>query len=195
MQWPTINGEKFNTLPFGPTHWCHPIVTMHHMNSEEISLFYEWEAMRYSTPSSQPLLMKEIYHHFVEEKILAEAKRDDWDNLADDWFYLNHTDPGHEKWALEKAKKDDDYHWDSETTAWVDYDHCKQACSDHVDCFSFRFHDARCGMSRAWKLGKPLKKADKERHRSYAGWDHEKIRNWVREQGDCKKPIWPTIKP
>jgi hypothetical protein len=44
--WPMINGEKPKTLPFGPSHWCHPVVTMHHMGPEEIADTWNFELER-----------------------------------------------------------------------------------------------------------------------------------------------------
>lgn len=44
--WPMINGEKPSTLPYGPGHWCEPILTMHHMNAEEISSVWQFEQTR-----------------------------------------------------------------------------------------------------------------------------------------------------
>jgi hypothetical protein len=43
---PMFNGEKPVTMPFGQTHWCEPIFTMHHMNSEEISAVWQYEQTR-----------------------------------------------------------------------------------------------------------------------------------------------------
>jgi hypothetical protein len=45
---PMFNGEKPSTLPYGPGHWCEPIFTMHHMNSEEISNVWQYEQTRKS---------------------------------------------------------------------------------------------------------------------------------------------------
>jgi hypothetical protein len=47
--WPTINGEKPNTLPFGPTHWCQPVVTMHHADPHEINQLANFELSRNNT--------------------------------------------------------------------------------------------------------------------------------------------------
>jgi hypothetical protein len=41
--WPMFNGEKPITMPFGPTHWCQPIITMHHVTSEEVSSMWRFE--------------------------------------------------------------------------------------------------------------------------------------------------------
>lgn len=35
--WPTLNGEKPVTIPFGPSHWCQPVATMHHVTIEEMN--------------------------------------------------------------------------------------------------------------------------------------------------------------
>ena len=43
---PMFNGEKPVTMPFGATHWCEPIFTMHHLNSEEISAVWQYEQTR-----------------------------------------------------------------------------------------------------------------------------------------------------
>lgn len=43
---PMFNGEKPITLPYGPGHWCEPILTMHHVNSEEVSMIWQYEETR-----------------------------------------------------------------------------------------------------------------------------------------------------
>ena len=43
---PMFNGEKPSTLPYGPGHWCEPLLTMHHMNSEEVSMLWQYEQTR-----------------------------------------------------------------------------------------------------------------------------------------------------
>jgi hypothetical protein len=43
---PMFNGEKPNTMPYGPNQWCEPILTMHHMNPEEVSAVWQYEQTR-----------------------------------------------------------------------------------------------------------------------------------------------------
>jgi hypothetical protein len=43
---PMINGEKPRRMPFGPTHWCQPIITMHHMSAEETNDMWQFERRR-----------------------------------------------------------------------------------------------------------------------------------------------------
>jgi hypothetical protein len=49
--WPLINGEKISTLRFGPEQWCEPIVTLHHLNDNELYEMWDWESKRNSTVS------------------------------------------------------------------------------------------------------------------------------------------------
>lgn len=49
--WPTMNGERPITLPFGPKHWCQPIVTMHHVEPHEMSQISNFEQARTSQVS------------------------------------------------------------------------------------------------------------------------------------------------
>jgi hypothetical protein len=51
--WPTINGEKPATLPFGPTHWCQPVVTMHHVQPNEMNHIANYELSRNNTRVSR----------------------------------------------------------------------------------------------------------------------------------------------
>lgn len=44
--WPMFNGEKLSTLGHGPGQWCEPLLTMHHMNAEEISMAWQYEQTR-----------------------------------------------------------------------------------------------------------------------------------------------------
>ncbi|KAJ8116250.1 hypothetical protein OPT61_g2279 [Boeremia exigua] len=57
--WPTINGEKPLTLPFGPTHWCQPLVTMHHAQPNEMNLIANFELSRNTT--RDPLTLAELF--------------------------------------------------------------------------------------------------------------------------------------
>lgn len=52
--WPTVNGEKPSTLPFGPTHWCQPVVTMHHAQPNEMNQLINSELSRNNTQVSFP---------------------------------------------------------------------------------------------------------------------------------------------
>lgn len=46
---PVINGEKLKRFNFGPELWCTPVVTMHHIGSEEVQEMWDFESQRNST--------------------------------------------------------------------------------------------------------------------------------------------------
>lgn len=190
-KWPTINGEKPSTLPFGPKQWCHPIATMHHMNSEEISEFWEFEHRR-SANDQRPLVFKDVYHRYLEPKLVE--MREDWDNHSDDWFYIDFDakDRAWEDWRVDRAVEDKEKS-ELEKKAHESFDDCARACEAHDECFQFGWKDNCCGMKRSFVLGWPVKKEKVERKRTKSGWDIAKINDWVKDQGDCKRVIWPEV--
>jgi hypothetical protein len=44
--WPTIQGEAQSTIPFDSTHWCQPLVTMHHVSPLEAAQMGDFEEKR-----------------------------------------------------------------------------------------------------------------------------------------------------
>jgi hypothetical protein len=44
--YPLINNHKPRDMPFGPMHWCQPIITMHHMSVEEVNDLWQFEQSR-----------------------------------------------------------------------------------------------------------------------------------------------------
>ncbi|KAI8940678.1 hypothetical protein NX059_001948 [Plenodomus lindquistii] len=78
--WPTINGEKPATLPFGPTHWCQPVVTMHHVQPNEMNYLSNFELSRNNT--HEPLTFADLYNRFVKD-VLPDTL-EEWDNESND---------------------------------------------------------------------------------------------------------------
>ncbi|TEA22600.1 hypothetical protein C8034_v002939 [Colletotrichum sidae] len=191
--WPTINGEKPFTLPYGPTHWCHPIVTMHHMNAEEISTFWEYEHKRYADPTlpnpPPPMRIKDIYHAFFAPRMVLD--RADWNNLADDRFYLDESANKHEDWQLNRAKLEN--LTPEEKEAHLSYAQCRKACEADQGCYAFQFKNGICAFSWSFKLGHPVKKEAHEEKRTMSGWDVRKINAFIEKQGECGPVKWPDV--
>ncbi|KAH8884908.1 hypothetical protein GQ53DRAFT_660915 [Thozetella sp. PMI_491] len=194
--WPTINGEKPSTMPFGPSHWCHPIVTMHHLDSEEISTFWEFERKRYASqnlPSTPPALrIKDIYYEYLHPKL--QKTREDWDNGADDRFYLDRDD---KRWDWQKDRVwDTDKYTDLQKKAHGSFEDCRAACESlpFEECFMYQYTDGLCSTSRSFQLGKPVKKEDDKKKRIMSGWDVDKIKKWISDQGECSKVRWPDVR-
>ncbi|KOS20337.1 hypothetical protein ESCO_006230 [Escovopsis weberi] len=104
---PMFNGEKPNTLPFGPGQWCEPILTMHHVNSEEVSALWQYEQTRINKDFIQ---IKDIYEAFFAPRLVQY--RTEWDNLSEDTCYIapdeeaqKKADQSSKKKQLEEKKK------------------------------------------------------------------------------------------
>ncbi|KAI1850758.1 hypothetical protein JX266_004040 [Neoarthrinium moseri] len=125
--WPMFNGEKPSTLPYGPGHWCEPILTMHHMNAEEISNVWQFEQTR---KTDRTLLIKDLYETLIAPNM--QVKRQDWDNLSDDVCYIN-PDPAAQARADDhrkrRQKKESDM-TDTEKVAWKSPENCARVCEE-----------------------------------------------------------------
>lgn len=162
---------------------------MHHMNSEEISSFWEFERRRYRTSPQAPLLFSEVYREFFGPRL--QAVRDDWDNASEDWFYLDRDSAEHEweAWRLARSPADEDK-TEAERTAHASADECRAACLEHPECLQYRWHDECCAMHRSFRVGKPVKRAEDDGKRQMSGWDVDKIELWIAENSDCEERVW-----
>lgn len=189
-------GDKPSTLAFGPDLWCQPIATMHKMSPQEISTMWEIDRRFFSkqqTKHQRPLLARDIYHEFVEPKL--KGIRHDWDNQADDVYYLDPHDPSHtwEDWQLGKMKAAQDMS-EAEKRAQLGLSECRAACESVGlrECFSFKWADGVCSTARSFKLGNPVKH-DEEGKRIVSGWPVARIDQWVAEQADCLDLYWAAV--
>ncbi|CAN8104016.1 unnamed protein product [Discula destructiva] len=190
--WPLSNGEKPFSTPYGPNTWCHAVGMMHHMNSEEISSFWEFERKRYRT-NPKPLVFSEVYEEFFGSKL--QPVREDWDNASDDWFYIDLNRPEYtwEEWRKDRAVKGEKKK-ETEKVAHASWESCRVACLEHNDCFQFSWHNECCAMHRSFKLGKPMKKEAEETMRTISGWNVDKMKRWIAQEGQCGDRVeWPEL--
>lgn len=187
------NGEKPSLFPFGDRQWCHPIGTMHHMSSEEVSEFWEFERKR-ASKTQDPLLFKHIYHEYFEPKLIPV--RQDWDNNSDGWFYVDLESPDHDRedWRIDRSTKEEDKS-ELQKLAHLSADECARACDEHVDCFQWSYVNECCGMKKSFQLGRPVKRPKEDKERMTSGWPVSKIDRWIGLQGECKEVHWPGLKP
>ena len=185
-------------MPFGDSHWCHVVSTMHHLNSEEIDTFWKFEHDFYANqPKGQtprPLLAKDIFMHYVAPRM--RSKLEDWDNKSEDTMYFNVNDTSREweNWQIGRMKKLEDQN-EEERRAHLSVDDCMEACKSLSanDCFQWKYADGICYTRRAISLGNPIKAKSKDK-RMTSGWDVEKIAKWIEEQGEeCTKIWWPAV--
>lgn len=160
------------------------------MNSEEISSFWEFERKRYRT-NQKPLIFSEVYDEFFGSKL--QPVREDWDNAADDWFYIDFDRPEHtwEEWRIGRSVQEE-VKSETEKIAHASWESCRAACLEHEECYQFNWHNQCCAMHRSFKLGKPMKKELDENMRTISGWNVDKITKWIEEQGQCDDRVeWP----
>lgn len=167
---------------------------MHHLNSEEVSSFWEFERDFYETKQSRSdptrtLLLKDIYYKFLAPNLWWD--REDWDNLSEDVFYADPDRTDIEGWQADRIKKGDLS--EAEQEAHKSFEHCKKMCDDVGECMQYRFHNGICTYSKAFMMGKPVKKEDDEAKRWKSGWPLAKIYAWIEEQGECAQPDWPQL--
>ncbi|KAI1424139.1 hypothetical protein F5Y12DRAFT_715670 [Xylaria sp. FL1777] len=201
--WPMINGEKPTTLPYGRDHWCEPILTMHHMNAEEISTVWQFEQTR---KTDRILMIKDLYDSLIAPKM--QKTRENWDNGSDDVCYIN-LDPdaqeradGHDR----DRQKGEDEMSEIEKNAWKSPENCAKVCESEMSeedsdnkekrldrsCFQYSWHDEVCCTSKSFKLGepKPKPKGVDSKAKWTSGWYMEGIQDWIDAMGECTKPAW-----
>lgn len=165
---------------------------MHHMNSEEISMFWEYERRRYRR-DQKPLIFKEVFQDLVHPRL--QTNRDDWDNGSDDWFYIDFDRPDHqwEEWRVGRSVLEEKK-TETEKTAHESWQNCQAACLEHEQCFQYFWHNQVCAFHSSFRLGWPRKASEDETLRHISGWNLEKIDRWVEENGDCGDRVdWPDL--
>lgn len=167
-------------MSYGPYQWCHPIVTMHHIGSEEVSEFDAFEQERNYT---SPMRIKDLYHRFVADKLAPH--QDEWDNMSDDVIYLDASEGhDHEDWQVDRSRQGDDLS-DVEQKAHLSFDDCRRVCLVDEYCFQYKFANEVCTLAHSISHGHP-------REGTKSGWDVGKIKAWAEAHDDCGEIEWPT---
>lgn len=162
------------------------------MNSEEISNFWMFEKQYYERQipgANQSLLLKDIYKEFLEPRL--EARRNDWDNLSEDVYYLDPNAHKYEDWQLKRVHKEDLS--DRELNAHRSFQDCANMCDEVEDCYQFRFQNGICSYHKGFLLGHPKKKESMEEQRWMSGWPVGKIKSWVESHQVCEEIPWPKF--
>ncbi|KAI0479497.1 hypothetical protein GGR56DRAFT_665201 [Xylariaceae sp. FL0804] len=194
LQWPTFNGEKPHTIPFGPRQWCQPV--------EFETRFSGRPTHRPSMP--QPVLLRDVFHEFVGPQL--QPRREDWDNISETGYYRepgaeheDSDDDGRDERQVHRAHEDHHHGRHRltavERSAHKSFEHCQKMCDDTKGCFQFSYHDGICAYHRGFLLGRPARGADTGGRGRTSGWNIDTIESWVRTtQAQCKEPpAWPRL--
>ncbi|KAJ3490757.1 hypothetical protein NLG97_g5724 [Lecanicillium saksenae] len=197
---PMFNGEKPNTLPFGPRDWCQPLFTMHHMNSEEISAVWQYEQTR---TKKDPLQLRDIYHAFVGPNLVP--RRPKWNNLAEQRCFEKPEEgrnviERHAHESVEACSRvclaedlsiDEGVYEKLETEDERDlylqqrYVQHSGKSSEDRNCFSWRYREGKCCISDTIRLGYPVRA--KNEGDATSGWFVDGIERWIAEHGQCSE--------
>lgn len=162
---------------------------MHHMNSEEISSFWEFERRRYQT-QQMPLVFAEVYQEFIAPQI--RDMREDWDNASDEFFLLDFDMPW-EDWRKDRAVTEE-MKSEADKVGHTSWEACREACMQRDNCYQWYWHDEVCCMQTNFRLGRPMKKEEEPVRRSISGWNVDKINRWIEEAGQCGSRVeWPDV--
>lgn len=188
---PTINGDKIWDMALGPTHWCQPLATMHHIGAEEMSLFWEFEVKRQlageNTTQPNPVLIRDMYVEYFLPR--ATDSRDDWNNVSKDVTLLNRAPTREER---DTAVPDEEKS-DVEAVAHTSFEKCRAACKAMPECFQFSFvKEEKCALSKSFKIGYPASRAEDPEKKTTSGWLTERIKMWIEKQGECEAK-WPEV--
>ncbi|KHN94099.1 uncharacterized protein MAM_08029 [Metarhizium album ARSEF 1941] len=186
--WPVINEFKPRTFSYYDGQWCQPLITLHHVNGEEINDLYAFERKQQFAKS---ITIKDVYDRFVANHL--RESRSDWDNGSEDVYYLDREAKSYGESELDKAKTGDLSAQERE--AHKSSAGCKEACYSQEDCFQWRHRDGICGLAYGKiRLGDAVKGDGDEVTRSSSGWHMERINKWVDEQGSCHETYeWPVM--
>ncbi|KAL4806366.1 hypothetical protein BDV18DRAFT_139335 [Aspergillus unguis] len=162
QMFPQINGEKPSTLPFGPTHWCQPVVTMHHLHPRERAAIFDFEQAR--PDLKQTLTFAELSTLPFPNSTMLDYE-EDWDNLS--------NIPIKFAGALSASLES-----------------CRDACNSLERCFQWRYAtDGNCDVStQSFRMGEK-KRPQSDGKRWFSGWNVDVIRKW-REEHPCDDVEW-----
>jgi len=192
---PMLSAEKPTTLPFGPgpagkdSHWCRPIVTLHHITPQEASSLWQLELQRKDPTVSTnhhsvahtrtrqtkhtlqaPLLYQELFKSMIRADIAAT--RDDWDNLSDHSFVRPPGEHGDRQKPLDGLSR-------IQQEAHLSFEKCGRACEEDPRCFQYMYSNRTCGFSWFFRLGESRRPEEGISFQS--GWDLDKIAKYQAE--------------
>ncbi|MCJ1475572.1 hypothetical protein MMC13_004235 [Lambiella insularis] len=186
--WPMMNGEKPISVPFSSSHWCQPVITMHHLNAQEVSQVWNFEQERKASGITKPLIFMDLFNHFVKPSLTSQ--RADWSNLSDDITYK--PPPDDDKDKLYNGRKWSEF-TDLERASPESPEHCKKVCEASDSCFQWQHHDKECNLHLSIKLGSSKKGGGAT---WVSGWRTDRIEKFQVEMKECKDGVdWSAKGP
>ena len=191
--WPLLQGETPASIDWLDMHMCTPSVMWHHVGSQDVNMLWDlqmnWTERKASLVGGagasvadlgqgwqEPYLYRDIFDDLVTPQL--KARRDDWDNISNDWQYSKPIDPLEREWlAVGSVQRE----------SVSSFDACRAACLDNVECRQFRHKENTCVLGRHVRLGRKTKESE-----GWAsGWLVDRVKEYRDHFNDCGEVRWP----
>ena len=167
--WPIVQGETPSSLDYSSHHWCHPVVSYHHMNSSEIEeLWHFQQSWLADHRLDDAVLHRDVYEHFVKPMITL---RKAWDNVSKDVVITS----------------DSEDRTEGELEASRDASACQNLCSAMQDCMQYTYLPGTCRLGNVVRLGHE----DVAYPEKVSGWMQDRIEAFEQSLDPCA-PRWIT---
>ncbi|BDD59102.1 hypothetical protein MPDQ_001230 [Monascus purpureus] len=148
---------------YGRRPWCHPVVSFHHMNADDIKTMWRFEQDWFQQNKFTPILHENIFQNLTNNFLslvssssaLPYAKKEDWDNFSQNSRLMS-TSP---------------------TPTFTD---CAQKCAENKDCLQFSYEGGNCSIANSVLRGV-------DRSGIESGWMMDRIQPLVESMGHCKE--------
>lgn len=170
-----FQGEPLETLHYGSTTMCEPLMSFHHVTNHEIELIWEYERLH---PNGTPLKYKDFYRDMVLPWVVEERE---------DWYMRHHSYTITKNENMPFYDKDHQMIYPNETK-----EDCRKACEKHETCFVWSWWLGTCELKHEyWTAGikadqdfEPYKGVFGDAPKVYTGWMVDRIRQ-VRASLEC----------
>lgn len=209
---PQFSGDKPMSLPIGAGIWCKPVITQHHLRSEEVQSLWMLEKDFYANATSsgnEPHLRFSHLFRNLLSGVKFPDRRDMWDNLSNDNLFTLKA-PRTKAQATQHPSSETDEPL-VETDPNTSPETCATACQALPTCFQWshlkfsteedngkRGGGGICYLSSVFRFGnqRPEEKWVDEKnvtneHVWSSGWKTEAIEAWLENAPeDCGKVEW-----
>ncbi|KAF2729551.1 hypothetical protein EJ04DRAFT_400255, partial [Polyplosphaeria fusca] len=203
---PLLQGETPSSLDWTDRHWCAPMVSWHHMSSDDITSVWQHQTNWTSRNGwEKPYLFRDGFKDLILSN-LAE-KKDEWDNISSDAKLeappkqeAERESHGQDAPRQEDEEKPVDKRDDPDLekigeqvkNAADSATSCKDTCKKTKDCLQWKYttkNRGECHLGKILRFGSKAPKKDDEMWTS--GWMMDRINTKIEEwDKDCKEPKW-----
>ena len=170
--WPMLQGETPSTLDYTSRHWCFPVVTQHHMSSEEITAMWDLEQqwlLSGNVQPSQALKHGDVFDHFFKAIPDQYGIRTDWDNLSkDELIFMPPKD------LTEEA-----------IDATIRAFECDDFCHKDPNCVQYTYAPGECRIGHTIRIGHALSPQANSTRTTNSGWMLERVEEYRQQQQPC----------